>query len=271
MGILKKLKKRLGWKRAQVATAPPVVPLEQIVPDATEAQLETIRQVQPFTMTSPERILALCNAVQYVVENQIQGSFVECGVWRGGSIAAAARTLQRLGDVDRDLWLYDTFEGMSEPTDQDVDCWGYDAETLLTEQDRSDAKSVWCVSALQEVKNVMAETSYPANRVNYVEGRVEETLPGNKPEKIALLRLDTDWYESTKCELEELFPRLQPGGVLIIDDYGHWQGCRKAVDEYFTNHSINIFLNRIDYTGRIGIKMPGSTHHKNLSSLSHVA
>lgn len=271
MGILKKLKKRLRGERASGDSAPAVVPLEQIVPDATEPQRETIRQVQPFTMTSPERILALCNAVEYIVENQIPGSFVECGVWHGGSMAAAARTLQRLGDFERDLWLYDTFEGMSEPTGQDVDCWGDDAETLLDQQDREDAKSVWCVSGLPEVKKVMGETSYPAQKINYIEGRVEETLPGCKPEKIALLRLDTDWYESTKCELEQLYPLLQPGGVLIIDDYGHWQGCRKAVDEYFTNHSINIFLNRIDYTGRIGIKMPGSNDHRNSSSLSHVA
>lgn len=265
------MRKLRGNRSQNVTVVDPLVALAQVVPDATRIQLETIRQVQPYTMTSPERILALCNAVEYVVRSGIEGSFVECGVWRGGSMAAAARTLIRLGDAKRDLWLYDTFEGMSEPTSQDVDCWGEDADKLLSEQDREDAKSVWCVSGLQEVKNVMADTGYSGNRISYVEGKVEDTLPKNKPDKIALLRLDTDWYESTRCELEHLFPRLQPGGVLIIDDYGHWQGCRKAVDEYLSKNSISIFLNRIDYTGRLGIKMVGSTDQGNLKSLSHVA
>jgi O-methyltransferase len=83
---------------------------------------------------------------------------------------------------------------------------------------------------------------------------VEDTIPASVPEQIALLRLDTDWYESTKCELEILFPRLVKGGVIIIDDYGCWQGARKAVDEYFNKNNIAILLNRMDDTGRIGIK-----------------
>jgi O-methyltransferase len=87
-----------------------------------------------------------------------------------------------------------------------------------------------------------------------VPGRVEETLAFDLPDQIALLRLDTDWYESTKVSLEQLYPRLVPGGVLIIDDYGHWQGCRKAVDDYFYKTDQKILLQRIDYTGRIGIK-----------------
>ena len=86
-------------------------------------------------------------------------------------------------------------------------------------------------------------------------GKVEDTLPKISPDEISILRLDTDWYESTRCELEVLFPKLSVGGVLIIDDYGHWQGCRKAVDEYFSKHGIRMFLQRIDYTGRVGIKI----------------
>ena len=230
--------------------------LERQLPDATLAQLEIIESVGSLTMTSPERILGLCNAVDYLSRNQIEGDFVECGVWRGGSMAAAAKTLLTRGDSNRELWLYDTFDGMSEPTDQDVDFMGQSAEALLDQQDRDDAKSVWCYSPLEQVKSAMADTKYPIEKIRFIEGKVEDTLPVQIPDRISLLRLDTDWYESTRCELQYLFPKLVPGGVLIVDDYGHWEGCRRAVDEYFEENSISMLLNRIDYTGRIGIFCP---------------
>jgi hypothetical protein len=100
----------------------------------------------------------------------------------------------------------------------------------------------------------MDSTGYPQNRVRFIKGRVEETVPGEAPEQIALLRLDTDWYESTQHELEYLFPRLAPGGVLILDDYGHWAGARKAVDDYIALHKLPLLLCRIDMSGRIAIK-----------------
>jgi predicted O-methyltransferase YrrM len=109
-------------------------------------------------------------------------------------------------------------------------------------------------STLAEVQANMARTGFPAERTRFVQGDVGQTIPGEAPERIALLRLDTDWYESTRHELEHLYPRLQPGGVLIVDDYGHWAGAREAVDEYFAQHGIAILLNRIDYTGRIAVK-----------------
>jgi O-methyltransferase len=86
-------------------------------------------------------------------------------------------------------------------------------------------------------------------------GKVEDTFPKDTPDKIAILRLDTDWYESTRHELIHLYPKLSIGGVLIIDDYGHWEGARKAVDEYINDNTLRILLNRIDYTGRIAVKM----------------
>lgn len=223
------------------------------LPDATEQQRDLIQSVEHLTMTSPERILALLNAVEHLSKNNIAGDIVECGVWRGGSMVATANTLIGAGNVDRRLWLYDTFEGMSQPTAADVDYSGNPADRLLGEQDRNQTDSIWCYSPLQQVQEAMAATGYPDSMVNFVQGKVEDTLPQTKPDKIALLRLDTDWYESTKCELEQLFPRIVDGGVLIIDDYGHWEGCRRAVDEYVNRNQIQILLNRIDYTGRIAI------------------
>jgi hypothetical protein len=105
------------------------------------------------------------------------------------------------------------------------------------------------------VKQAVYSTGYNRDKFHFVQGMVEDTLPEKAPEQIALLRLDTDWYESTRHELIHLFPRLSRGGVLIIDDYGDWEGARKAVDEYIAQHNVAILLNRIDHTGRIGVKL----------------
>lgn len=227
--------------------------LRQQLPDATDSQRQLIASVQHLTMTSAERILALVNAVEYLATQKIEGDFVECGVWKGGSMVATANTLIAHSDTQRRLWLYDTFEGMSDPTEEDVDFMGQTADRLLGEQDRMQSDSIWCFSPLEQVQSAMQATGYPEDLVSFVPGKVEDTLPQTKPDKIALLRLDTDWYESTRCELEHLFPRMVDGAVLIVDDYGHWEGCRRAVDEYFQKHGVRILLNRIDYTGRIGI------------------
>jgi O-methyltransferase len=247
--IFKKIASLLGFEitRLRVET--------YYSPDVPIAFVETYKKVRPYTMTSPERIFSLCEAVTYLQKNKIEGDVVECGVWKGGSMMAVALTLLSLGDVSRDLYLFDTFEGMSAPTDDDVDIAGLSAKNLLQNSDKAKDESVWCHAALDGVKDVIESTGYPSDKTHFVKGMVEETIPHFSPNKIALLRLDTDWYASTKHELEHLFPSLSKGGVLIIDDYGHWQGARKAVDEYFAKNDIKILLNRIDYTGRIAVKV----------------
>jgi hypothetical protein len=217
---------------------------------------ETIGKVRTYTMTSDARITALCSAVRHVARNAIPGDIVECGVWRGGSMMAAALTLLQERDAGRTLHLFDTFSGMTQPGEVDVAPDGRSAEALLREADPADEgpQSVWCRAPLEGVRAAMAGTGYDMARVRFVAGPVEETLPREAPERIALLRLDTDWYESTRHELEHLYPRLVAGGVLIIDDYGHWQGARMAVDEYFSARGIAIDLLPIDYTGRWAVK-----------------
>jgi O-methyltransferase len=209
---------------------------------------------KPFTMTSTERMYALYQAVNYVLASEIPGDFVECGVWRGGSSMLIALTLAQRGVKDRNIYLYDTFAGMSEPTEQDVDFVGGGAATRWRERQR-DEQNEWCFASLGEVQGNMLTTGYPQANVRFVQGKVEETIPATLPETIALLRLDTDWYESTYHELVHLYPRLAPQGPLILDDYGHWQGARQATDRYFQEQGITLLLNRIDYTGRIGIKL----------------
>ncbi|TWT82871.1 Demethyldecarbamoylnovobiocin O-methyltransferase [Planctomycetes bacterium CA13] len=220
--------------------------------------VDTMVSVKDYTMTSVDRLHGLCEAVRYMTSVGIQGDIVECGVWRGGSMMAVAKMLNQFGDTDRHLHLFDTFSGMSAPTSEDIAVDGQTAETLLDTESKDDPTSVWCVSSLDEVKSHMKQTGYDESRIHYHKGMVEDTIPAGAPDKIALLRLDTDWYESTRHEMEHLFPRLADGGVLIVDDYGHWEGARRAVDEYFAEHQIGMMLHRLDYTGRIGI------HHASI-------
>jgi O-methyltransferase len=210
---------------------------------------------QAATMTSTERLYALYKAIEYVVRHDIPGDFVECGVWRGGSVMMMALTLQRLGAVGRRLYCFDTFEGMPPPGAEDVrGDTGVAAAAILSAADKSADRSVWAIAPLDVVRHNLTATGYPPELVTYCVGKVEETLPGSAPAGIALLRLDTDWYESTKHELVHLYPRLAAGGVLIIDDYGFWRGARQATDEYFRETGAKLLLNRIDDTGRIGVK-----------------
>lgn len=232
------------------------VKAEELPADLDDSIVDLYRAVKPYTMTSVERIAALCNAVNYVISNNIDGDIVECGVWKGGSMMAVAKTLLANKTCDRELHLFDTFEGMPPPTQVDVTYKGHSAADLL-ERASGDKEqtNIWAIGPLQTVKEGMQSTGYDQSKVNYVQGRVEDTLPSNAPDKISLLRLDTDWYESTFHEMVHLFPRLSVGGVLIIDDYGHWKGARKAIDKYIADNNIKLLLNRIDYTGRICVKV----------------
>ncbi len=209
-----------------------------------------------FTMTTVERLYALYTAVNYIVSARIPGAFVECGVWRGGSSMMSALRLNALGETNRILYLYDTYAGMSEPTEADVNVAGQLASHRWRTQFAGD-KNLWDYAPLDDVQKNMQSTGYPEVQIKFIKGEVESTLqPATLPDRIALLRLDTDWYKSTYHEMVHLYPRLSPGGVLIIDDYGHWQGARKAVDQYLAENGLDLYLHRIDYTGRVAIK-PG--------------
>lgn len=210
-----------------------------------------IDRVRPFTMTSAERIVATCHAVDYVTRYGIQGDFVECGVWRGGSTMAAALSYLSATANLPTLHLFDTFEGMTAPTEVDRKVASGEAAATLLQQ----FEHYKCYAAIDDVRRNLQSTGYPANRIRFVKGKVEDTIPAAAPAQIAVLRLDTDWYDSTKHELEHLFPRLSVGGVLIVDDYGDWEGARKAVDEYFQIDRMPMHLVRTDYTGRVGVKL----------------
>lgn len=248
LGIAKKVARRLLSKIRGSG-----LPNSEFPPDFDKEIADTCRLVRPFTMTTNERIFALCKSVEYIVQHNIPGDVLECGVWKGGSMMAIARTLMNKGAA-RTLHLFDTFEGMPPPTEVDKNIRGVQAAQALATEDKNTSLT-WAYSPLDAVKANLQQIGYDPSKIKFVKGNVEDTIPGNAPEQIALLRLDTDWYESTYHELVHLYPRLSVGGVLIIDDYGHWEGARKAVDQYFAEKKLKFLLNRIDYTGRIGVKL----------------
>ena len=248
--IVKKLLGKLGYKISKIDN-------NRYPIDYSKDFIEEYQSIEPYTMTTLERVYALKTAVQYVVNNNISGSYVECGVWKGGSCMMIANTLMQLNALSEEIWLYDTFSGMTNPTNDDIEIeTNLKGMELLENIDKStdDKFNMWAYAPKDIVIKNMESTGFPTDKIKYIQGKVEETLIQHRPSKIALLRLDTDWYESTKKELEDLYPLLVNGGVLIIDDYGHFEGAKKAVDEYFKKINQYPLMHRIDYSGRLIIK-----------------
>lgn len=207
-----------------------------------------------LTMAGPERLFTTLLACRHVCSAGVEGDFVECGVWRGGNSIVAADVFLR-HSPDRRVFLFDTFAGMTEPTAEDFNNRDRQSAMPMYRRSMRDSHNEWCYASLGDVEANFSAFGLPGSRVRFIRGDVVETLgvPGNLPERISVLRLDTDWYESTKRELEVLWPRLQLGGVLIIDDYGHWGGAKQAVDEFFDGRR-RPFLTYTDYTGRVAVK-----------------
>lgn len=257
LSLLSSARRRLRRREGAPPPGPPPPTPEERT--ASPADLRIIDAARPYTITGTARIQALIDSVRYCVRRGVPGAFAECGVWRGGSVLAMILTLQDEGVDDRDLLLYDTFEGMTAPSELDTSPFDPPAlETWRTAEERG--RPAWPEyfedpAAIHEdgVRATLEATGYPPGRIRLVRGPVETTLPAQAPERVALLRLDTDWYESTRHELDHLYPRLSPGGVLIVDDYGHWQGAARAVDEYFAQNPV--LLTRIDYTARLAVKL----------------
>jgi len=221
------------------------------IPELDPRDEAMMAKVRTLSMTDPVAQWEFIRAMRFIEAKGIPGDIVECGVWRGGNLALAGMVRDELGS-DRRIWAYDTFAGMTEPGEVDKKALSdADTKTVFDSFDRGDHNE-WCYASLDDVKRNFA--SLAGGELRTVKGPVEETLrdPANLPEQIAILRLDTDWYDSTKAEMEILYPRLSSGGVLIIDDYGEWEGARKAVDEYFAGQPV--WLQRVTHTVRMMIK-----------------
>jgi len=248
--VLRSFLKFLGYELRHIQ-APPSLTIR--FPDAVPWEMEIMKAISPHTMTPPERQWALIRAVEHVVMHEIPGDIVECGVWKGGNLMLAGLVLNQM-QSQRTIFAYDTFAGMSAPTEFDRKTQGGMAvDEKFSALDRGDFNE-WCYGPLNTVKNNIQSVGLSLSSFRFIQGKCEDTLalPENLPDKISILRLDTDWYESTKAELEVLYDRLSPGGILILDDYGDWAGAKKAVDEYFGNKMP--FLCRIDRSCRIAVR-----------------
>jgi O-methyltransferase len=246
--ILSKIGLRVSRVRTQVATEFPV--------DFEPEVVKMIRNARPHTMTSDARLYQLIQCVKYIVQNDIPGDLIECGVWRGGSVLAMIQTLLLLGTKNRTIHLFDTFssEDILTPAESAIpEDRPFNSSRDQLERDLAGIGFDISVD-LSHVKSLMSSTGYPSEKVRYHVGRVEDTLPKFKLPGIALLRLDTDWYASTRLQLETLWDGVSAGGVVIFDDYGFWEGHKLAVDEFLASRQLRPLLSRVDESCRFVIK-----------------
>lgn len=211
-------------------------------------KLWLFKKVYPYTMVGYARLSNVYELANLVEKNKIAGVFAECGVWRGGCIAVMAFVAQKFNS-GRKVWLFDSFEGLPEPTLED----GKIAKDYALNKAEGNLKTIdKCVAPLKDVEEVFFDV-LKLDKKNIVisKGWFQDTLPKDREKigKIAILRLDGDWYESTKSCLENLYDNVIIGGYIILDDYGHWEGAKKALDEFFIERNIRPELVKIDYTG----------------------
>lgn len=211
-------------------------------------KLWLFKKVYPYTMSSYQRLSNVYELSKKIEKEKTEGAFVECGVWKGGCSAIMGFVADK-ANSQRKIWLFDSFEGLPEPTKKDgsiaINYAGNKAEGKLKTINK-------CVGQLDDVKEVFFQLlNLNPENVVIKKGWFQNTLPEAKKKigKISILRLDGDWYESTKCCLDNLYDNVIVGGYIIVDDYGHWEGAKKAIDEFFVNHHINPDLKKIDYTG----------------------
>jgi O-methyltransferase len=199
------------------------------------AERRITKLVLPHTLAGTERVQNLYRLAQRIEVERIPGDVIECGVYNGGTAAVLASVATH-SKLNRTVWLFDSFQGMPPTTEAD----GEEAVRYVGEVRGS----------AQEVKNLLQRTGADLSHVRIVEGLFQESFPTVQIPKIALLNIDADWYESVQLCLENFYDCVVPGGFISLDDYGHWQGCRRAVDEFFLARSLSYPLNAVDYTAR---------------------
>ena len=223
---------------------------KKVIIEVNNYEKKLINKCLQYSMTNFERMWSLIQSFHHVRQESLVGDFVECGVWKGGNIILLKKLIEQF-NLKKNIYGFDTFEGMVEPSFYDVNYNNKSAKKMFDEHKKNEIGFAMC--SLDDVKRNIKKNTKTDN-IFLIKGKVEDTLKNKRklPKKISILRLDTDFYESTKIELEILFPRLVKGGVLIVDDYGFWKGAKKAVDEYFCDY--RQFMHYVDHSCRLLIK-----------------
>lgn len=201
-----------------------------------------VRQVRENTMVVPSSLAALYRLVREIDRRGIEGDLVECGTWNGGSGAVIAHAARLNGGKARHLWLFDSFRGLPPTTEEDGRIAQAHVGTLVADPGR--------------VREVLGRVGTPDQQVHIVPGWFRETLPSASIERIALIHIDADWYDSVKLCLEHFYDRISPNGVVVLNDYGAWQGAKRAVDEFIVQHQLKVRLKWVDPGTRYFVK-PG--------------
>lgn len=250
--MLKKTLYSMGYHLTRI-DGTPSIPIELNV---EENRIVNYVRVNNLSMCSTNNLFTTAIAAKYIAQNNIVGDFVECGVFRGGNAIIAAKIF-KLYKSENKVYLFDTFTGMSEPGKYDVKTSTKSPAQNKYLVTKKEDYTNWAYASIEEVRESFKKLSLLDSKVIFVKGKVEETLiqANQLPNAISFLRLDTDWYESTKKELEVLYEKLILGGILVIDDYANWNGVRKAVDEFFKELAPPMFFTLIDKGARIGIKI----------------
>lgn len=246
--ILKNIAKNYGYQISKIKQKELTFPIE-----FSNKDIEIFKYVKEkkLTMISDRRMIENIQIAKFISLNNIKGDFVECGVWRGGSALLVKMIFESYNNNSK-VWLFDTFKGMTKPTNQDIDINGNPAIDFYKQNDNFDFNQ-WCYASIEEVKYNFKVSGVKIENCNFIEGDVLDTIPKviTQLKNICFLRLDTDWYQSTKLELEYLYPKIIKNGFLVIDDYGYWKGSKKATDEYFTKNKIKKYFSIIDNESRM--------------------
>lgn len=223
--------------------------------DIPEEFIDAFDALEGIASSSWQSYFSIWQSVKYIQEHSIPGAIVECGVELGAGLVTIGNALEHFGGVEREIFGFDTFSGMPDPSGEDFMSNGRLAAELMSRYPMRNGVRDFCLGFENEVDEALrVRTKHPRDNFSLIPGLAEETIPSLGPEQIALLRLDTDWYESTRHNLENLYPLLSAGGVLIIDDYGAWHGARKAVDEYFEGTRGPLLSIDSPERSRIGVK-----------------
>lgn len=208
---------------------------------AVDPRLRTVKVALANSLATPRRLIGLRGVAQAAAVRNVGGAFVECGTFRGGSAAVISERLSK-ADPNLNVYLFDVFTGMPKPSENDPrEAWDDVGKFIASPE-------------IVRQTFRLAKAGVSDDRLHITQGLFEDTLPGFTPPKIGFLHVDCDWHDPVKMVIEKFYDHVLPGGTIVFDDYGHWSGCRKAVDAFLAARGLKLTLTAIDKTSHYFVK-----------------